>query len=153
MRRRSSPSVAARDAPLLERLLVLKAEHPFWGYRRLWAHLKYIDGLTVNKKRILRLVRFAGLLVQARRHLKAKRTPTSKPRPTAPNQWWGIDMTKVMVEGFGWVYLVVVLDWYTKKAVGHYVGLRATARHWLQAIEQAISQQFLQRGCVEGASR
>ena len=29
-----------------------------------------------------------------------------------PNEWWGIDMTKVMIEGFGWVYLVVVLDWH-----------------------------------------
>jgi hypothetical protein len=24
-------------------------------------------------------------------------------------------MTKVLVEGFGWVYIVLVLDWYTKK--------------------------------------
>jgi hypothetical protein len=24
----------------------------------------------------------------------------NKPRPTRPNEWWGIDMTKVMVEGF-----------------------------------------------------
>jgi hypothetical protein len=41
---------------------------------------------------------------------RAKRkADTSKPRPTRPNEWWGIDMTKVMIEGFGWVYLVVVL--------------------------------------------
>lgn len=26
-------------------------------------------------------------------------------------------MTKVMVEPIGWVYLVVVLDWYSKKIV------------------------------------
>jgi putative transposase len=42
----------------------------------------------------------------------------SKPQPTQPNEWWGIDMTKVLVEGFGWVYIVIVLDWYTKKIVG-----------------------------------
>jgi putative transposase len=36
--------VAARNAALLERLLALKAEHPFWGYRRLWAQLKYVEG-------------------------------------------------------------------------------------------------------------
>ena len=39
------------------------------------------------------------LLVKPNLRLKATRTPTrSKPRLTAPNQWWGIDMTKVMVE-------------------------------------------------------
>lgn len=32
-------------------------------------------------------------------------------------------MTKVMVQGFGWVYIVVVLDWYTKKVVGYHAGL------------------------------
>lgn len=142
MTRRPSSVVAARNATVLDRLLALKAEHPFWGYRRLWAHLKYVEGLPVNRKRILRLARLAGLLVQGRA-LRAKRIPqTRKPRPTAPHQWWGIDMTKVMVESVGWVYLVIVLDWYTKKAVGHYVGQRATARHWLDALDHAVQRQF-----------
>jgi len=47
---------------------------------------------------------------------KVKRTPTtSKPKPTRPNQWWGIDMTKFIIDKLGWVYLVVVLDWHTVK--------------------------------------
>ena len=29
--------VAARNAELLERIRALKADHPFWGYRRIWA--------------------------------------------------------------------------------------------------------------------
>ena len=33
-------------------------------------------------------------------------------------------MTKVMAEGFGWMYIVVVLDWYTKKIVGYYAGMQ-----------------------------
>ena len=50
--------------------------------------------------------------------LRARRKPnTRKPRPTRPNEWWGIDMTKVMIEGFGWVYLVVVLDSHSKKVI------------------------------------
>ena len=36
-------------------------------------------------------------------------------------------LTKVMIEGFGWIYLVVVLDWHSKKVVGHYAGLQARA--------------------------
>jgi putative transposase len=51
------------------------------------------------------------LLVTPNLRLKAKRTPTrSKPRPSKPNEWWGIDMTKVSVEGFGGVYIVVILE-------------------------------------------
>lgn len=59
---------------------------------------------------------------------RPKRKPTGhKPRPSRPNHWWGIDMTKVMIEGFGWVYVVIMLDWHSKKVVGHYAGLQARA--------------------------
>jgi putative transposase len=54
----------------------------------------------------------------------------------------GIDMTKVMIEGFGWVCLVVVLDWHSKKVVGHYAGLQARAWHWLVALNRAVNRQF-----------
>lgn len=124
MSRRASPRIAARNTTVVERLRALKAAHPFWGDRRCWAHLRYVEQLPVNKKRVLRLLREPTLLVTPHRRLRATRTPTtSKPRPTAPNQWWGIDMTKVLVESFGWVYVVVVLDWYTKKFVGYHIGL------------------------------
>jgi putative transposase len=143
MSRRRALTVAHRNAPLLARIQALKADHPFWGYRRIWAQLRFGEELRVNKKRVLRLMREHHLLVQSNRRLKASRTPTrSKPRPAVPNQWWGIDMTKVMVEPAGWVYLVIVLDWYTKKIVGHYTGLQATTSHWLAALDMAVQRQF-----------
>ena len=143
MSRRASPRIAQRDAPLVARIQALKAEHPFWGYRRCWATLRYVEGLPVNKKRVLRVMRAHDLLVPANRRLKACRTPArSKPRPTRPNEWWGIDMTKIAVESFGWIYVVVVLDWYTKKVVGYHLGLQSTAAHWLQALDMAVNRQF-----------
>jgi putative transposase len=43
---------------------------------------------------------------------KAKRTPSgTKPTPAQPNPWWGIDMTKVLVEGVGGVSIVIGLEW------------------------------------------
>lgn len=143
MRRRESWLIAERNSPILERIKTLKGEHPFWGYRRIWANLKYIDGLEINKKRVLRLMQKHDLLVKPGAKLKAIRTPTkSKPKPYRPNQWWGIDMTKVMVQGFGWMYIVVVLDWYTKKIVGYYAGMECKSRHWLEALDMAVNRQF-----------
>jgi len=108
-----------------------------------WAYLRFVEQLPVNKKRVLRVMREHHLLVPPHLRLKAKRTPTgSKPRPTKPNEWWGIDMTKVLVEGFGWVYVVVVLDWYTKVIVGYYAGIRGTAKNWLAALDMALNRQF-----------
>jgi putative transposase len=84
-----------------------------------------------------------GLLVKPNPKLRAKRrADTRKLRRTRPNEWWGIGIAKVMIEAFGWVYLVVVLDGHSKKVVGHYVGLQARARHWLVALKRAVNRQF-----------
>ncbi len=143
MSRQPSLRVAERNTDVLQHIVALKAAPPFWGDRRCWATLRSVDGLAVNKKRVRRLLRMHAWLVPPNRRLRASRTPTTrKPRPTAPNQWWGIDMTKVLVESFGWVYVVVVLDWYTKKFVGDHIGLQATTAHWLAALDRAVNRQF-----------
>lgn len=140
--RRPSPSVALRNQALVERIKALKADHPFWGYRRVWARLKYDEDLDINKKRVLRLMRQNDLLVKPNLRLKAKRTPSKdKPRAKHPNDWWGIDMTKVLIPTFGWIYVVLVLDWYTKKIIGYYAGAQAKAHHWLMALNMAVNRQ------------
>ena len=48
--RKPSDSVATRNDSLVNRIKDIKGEHPFWGYRRVWAYLRYIDELIVNKK-------------------------------------------------------------------------------------------------------
>ena len=51
-------------------------------------------------------------------------------------------MTKVMIEGSGWVYLQVVLDWYTKKIVGYSLSKVSKTSDWLEALNNAINEQF-----------
>lgn len=53
-------------------------------------------------------------------------------------------MTKVMIEGSGWQYVVIVIDWYTKKVVGRYCGAQAKTAHWLQALDAGLNQRFPQ---------
>jgi len=142
--RNSSYSVALRNEYILKRIKSIKAEHPFWGYRRVWAYLRYIDGLIVNKKRIYRLMRENNLTVKPNTRLIAKRvSERPKPRANKPKEWWGIDMTKVMTDS-GWVYVVIVLDWYTKKIVGHYSGRQARTAEWLEALERALNREYPQ---------
>jgi transposase InsO family protein len=105
--------------------------------------------VIVSQKRVYGTMKAADLLVRPNPKLRAKRNAdTRKPRPTRPNQCWGIDMTKVMIEGCGWVYLVVVLDWHSRKVVGHDAGLQARAWHWLVALNRAVNRQF--PGGIEG---
>lgn len=143
MKRGSYKSVTIKNTPIVDRIRAIKADHPFWGYRRVWAHLNYVDEISVSKNRVHRLMKAHGLLVTKSMKLKAiRRSNTRKPRPDRPNQWWGIDMTKVMIEGYGWVYVTIVIDWHTKKVVGHHAGLQSKAWHWLVALNKGVNRQF-----------
>ena len=94
------------------------------------------------------------LLVPPHLRLKAKRTPMgSQPRPTKPHEWWGIDMTKGLVQGVGWVSIVVVLDWYTKAIVGYSAGLQCKSLDWLTALNMAVNGQFPDGARGRGLSR
>ncbi len=142
-----------KNEPLLQRIRQIKAEHPAWGYRRVWAYLKFREGLPINKKRILRLMKENDLLVAPNWRLKAKRTgKTRKLRAKRPNQMWGIDMTKIMVPTCGWRYLTVVLDWHTKKIVGYDLAIQSRTEDWLRALDRAVNAQFPD-GIREGGKR
>jgi hypothetical protein len=72
--RRRSAIIEESDALILPVIRRLKAEHPFWGYRRIWAYLSFVERLAINKKRVYRLLRENDLLVKGNEKLKAKRT-------------------------------------------------------------------------------
>ena len=132
-------SVINRDLALLEKIKSLKQEHPLWGYRRVWSYFKYRQGLPVNKKRVFRVMKENGFLVTKNFRLRAKRTKMRpKPRALYPNEFWGIDMTKIRMRTWGWLYLTVVLDWRTKEIVGHSLSLQSKTEDWLVALNQAV---------------
>jgi len=131
-----------KDCELLRKIKEIKTEHTFWGYRRVTAWLKHREGIRVNHKRVQRLMKEHGLTATQTIH-KAKRAPErSKPKAERPRQYWGIDMTKFLVSSIGWIYLVIVLDWYTKKIVGWNISLRSRAAEWKEALDMAIQREF-----------
>lgn len=83
------------------------------------------------------------LLIPQKRYNAKHNVTTSKPKAEYPNQYWGIDMTKFLA-GCSWVYLVIVIDWYTKKIVGWDLALRSKACDWLRALENAVVNEFPQ---------
>lgn len=142
MSRQPSLKIELRNKPILKRIRELKQDHPFWGYRRIWAYLKYIDLMAINQKRVYRLMKTHHLLVTKNTRLRAKRTAIrSKPVASRPNELWGIDMTKIKTD-FGWAYLVIVLDWYSKKIVGASISDQSKTSDWLHALDQALQHQF-----------
>jgi transposase InsO family protein len=131
------------DLELLARIRLITEAHPFWGYRRVRAWLRSREGRRVNQKRVYRLMREAGLTVKRTPHV-ATRTPKAKPTATRPRQYWGIDMTKFLIPTLGWAYLVLVLDWYTKKIVGWDLSVRSRRQEWEAALLQGVQAEFPQ---------
>ena len=83
-RKSADLDLARRDAELLPVIRELKADHPFWECRRIWATLNFRMNIHVNKKRIARIMRENNLTVK-RAELKTKRTPgRAKPSVMPP---------------------------------------------------------------------
>ncbi len=121
----------------------IKLEHPCWGYRSVWSYLKYRMEYPIAINRVYRVMKEHQLLVTKQQRLLAKRGPMrSKPKATRPNQYWGTDMTKIKISSFGWLYLVVVLDWYTKEIVGYSISTRSKSQDWLDALHMAVNNRF-----------
>jgi transposase InsO family protein len=145
MKRARSRSRIEKDAALLTKIQAIKADHPLWGYRRVWAYLRYRNGLVVGKNTICRIMKENALLVQKNMALRAKRTSTRpKPRAKVPNQYWGTDMTKLKIQGWGWLYVHIVIDWYTKEIIGYHASLTSKASDWLAALNMAVNARFPQ---------
>jgi len=143
MKRRRSQSTMKRDAQLLAMIEPIKSDHPLWGYRRVWSYLKYRQEYPVGINRVHRVMKEHNMLVTPQVRLRAKRGPI-KPKPIAdrPNQFWGIDMTKIRMNTWGWLYLTIVFDWYTKEIVGHSLSMQSRTDDWLNALEIAINSRF-----------
>lgn len=130
------------DSELIDRIKGIKSEHPFWGYRRVTAWLRYREGIWVNHKVVRRIMKENGLATEGKVSRAKRENGKRKPRASRPREIWGIDMTKFMISSIGWVYLVIVLDWYTKKIVGWEISLRGRTAEWKSAIERAIMSEF-----------
>ena len=144
MKRNRSQARIQLDRPIIKSIKELKSDHPLWGYRRIWSYLRYRNGVIIGKNRVYRLMKENCLLVKPDTKLRAKRSGShrSKPRAATPNQFWGMDMTKIKLSGWGWIYIHIVLDWYTKEIVGYGLSNTSQSSDWLFALDQAVNSRF-----------
>ena len=109
---RSSQRYQSRkdDAALGDRLRTLAILRPRWGYRR-WYRLLRREGLRVNRKRVQRVYREAGLHVRQRPRKRVTLERVPKPEVTTPNERWSIDfVTDALADGRRFRNLTVVDD-------------------------------------------
>jgi putative transposase len=114
-------------------------DKPAYGYRRVSWWLWRKQGVTVNGKRVLRVMRERGLLVAPRRLRARRQKEWGRVIAEAPNQVWQSDMTKVWAgANVGWAYLVSVIDCCTREIVGWDLSLRCRTQEAIAALERAV---------------
>lgn len=96
-------------------------KHPYYGVRRLREHIKNVMQISVNTKRIRRLMRLMGMEAIYCKPNLSKANIIHKIYPyllrnvpiTHNNHVWSIDITYIPMKK-GSMYLTAIIDWYSR---------------------------------------
>lgn len=121
-------------------------ETPFYGARKLAAYLKSQEQI-VNRKRVRRLMHLMGLKAIYRRPRTSKPGSGNKIYPyllrgmkiTRPNQVWAADITYIPMQK-GFMYLVVILDWYSRCVLAWRLSNSLGSEFCLEALQEALEK-------------
>ena len=138
--------VSATDLEVMRRLDRLHLEFPFAGSRMLQGLLS-ADGCEIGRRHVKTLMRRMGIEALYRRPRTTKPEPGHKIYPyllrgmeiTRPNQVWAMDITYIpMARGF--VYLAVVLDWFSRRVLSWRVSISMEAAFCVETLEDALAR-------------
>ena len=136
--------IAAEELALMRQMDELHLQHPFAGSRMLRDLLR-LQGVSVGRKHVATLMRRMGIeaLYQHPRTTQSHPGHTVFPyllrdrAITAPNHVWAMDITYLPMRR-GFVYLVAVLDWATRRVLAWRLSNSMTTDFCLDALEAAI---------------
>lgn len=133
---------STRTAELTRRLKELIALHPTFGYRRLWALLRFRDGVQVTQQTVYRLLKRHGWFVHQRNRTPRPRVQGWKSQVETSNTRWAMDVTHIDCGQDGWGHLTAIIDCADREIIGYEFALRGRAREAERAIEAACLARF-----------
>ncbi len=138
--------VSAADLAIMRRLDELHLELPFAGSRMLRALLA-AEGSVLGRRHVRTLMKKMGIAAIYRRPRTTIPEPGHKIFPyllrgltvDRPNQVWAMDITYIpMAKGF--VYLAVVLDWFSRRVLSWRVSITMEAAFCVATLEDALAK-------------
>jgi putative transposase len=138
--------VSSADLALMRRIDELHLEFPFAGSRMLRGLLA-AEGSKVGRRHVKTLMQRMGIEALYRRPRTTKPEPGHKIYPyllrgveiTRANQVWAMDITYIpMARGF--VYLAVVLDWFSRRVLSWRVSITMEAAFCVETLEEALAK-------------
>lgn len=132
--------VSAEELELKHRIDELYTQHPFFGSR------KIAQELGINRKAAQRHMREMGLVAVYPKPNLSRQAAKAGIFPyllhglaiTVPNQVFAIDITYIRMR-HGWMYLVAVMDWYSRYVVSWEMDETLEMPFVLSAVDRALS--------------
>jgi putative transposase len=138
--------VPKADLAIMRRLDRLHLEFPFAGSRML-RDLLVAEGSMIGRRHVKTLMTRMGIEALYRRPRTTRPEPGHKIYPyllrgmeiTRPNQVWAMDITYIpMTRGF--VYLAVVLDWFSRRVLSWRVSITMEAAFCVETLQEALAK-------------
>lgn len=139
-----SKELSDADEILLNQIRDIWENYPFYGYRRI--HFTLIQqGLCVNRKRVQRLMKEAGIQAIYPRPNTSSNIKEYRRYPyllrdidiTRPNQVWSTDITYIKLP-CGFVYLVAILDVFSRRILSWRLSNSLSTIFCLEALNEAL---------------
>lgn len=135
---------SAEEIKLKHRIDEIFTAYPFYGSRRITAQLKREDW-SINRKRVQRCMGEMGLVAIYPGPTLSQPAPGHQIYPyllrnvtaSYPNHIWGIDITYIRLQ-HGWMYLVAILDWYSRYVVSWALDQTLELPFVLDAVDRAL---------------
>jgi putative transposase len=133
-----------RDLEQLRQIDELHLEFPFYGSRQLSNEFRR-QGVTVNRKRMRRLMGLAGITALYPQRSTSRPAPGHKIYPyllrelkiVRPNQVWASDITYIPMRK-GFLYLTAVLDLHSRRVLSWQLSNTLDAGSCVDALEDAL---------------
>ena len=139
------PKEAFEDSQLINRISEINRDFPSYGYRKIHWHLTTIDFYQINRKKVQRLMKIAG--IKAIFPGPKTSTPSADGsifpyllkglKIARANQVWAVDITYIRLP-VGMVYLFALIDWHSRFIVAHKLVNTMEACHGVETIELAL---------------
>lgn len=132
-----------QNLELMRRIDELFTDNPSWGSRKIRDRLR-IEGHTVNRKRIQRLMRIMNIEGITLKRNTSKSDPKAGIYPyllrgmdiTHSNQVWCADITYIRLR-HGFVYLCAILDWSSRKVLSWELSTTMDKHFCINTLERA----------------
>ena len=127
-----------------ERILELANDNPEMSSRELSFWITDNENFTVSESTVYRVLKKAGLIGTTNVHS----FPASKEYHTKPaevNEQWQTDATYLHVQGWGWFYLISVLDDFSRKIISWKLQTSMTGEDFVEVLEDACFKAGVSR--------